>query len=109
MGWIITYLISIFLFYLAFFKIRHFSHEKVYLDDNEKSYYRTYEYRWIDKGKHKFSLWFWILGFIVLVIPIANIVTYIVYVIAVMTGFCDNCDNRYVLCNGLLEFLKKEY
>lgn len=109
MGWIITYLISIFLFYLIFFKTRHFSHERVYLDDNDKSYYRSYECHWIDKGKCKLPLWFWLLGFIILAIPVLNIIAYIVYVIVVMTGCCDDYDDRYVLCNGLLEFLKKEY
>lgn len=109
MGWIIVYVISIFLFYLVFFKIRHFSHERVYLDDNEKAYYKNYEYRWIDKGRCKLPLWVWLLGFIILAIPVLNIVVYIAVVISVMAGGYNDCDDRFVLCNGLIEFLKKEY
>ena len=105
MGCIITYLISIFLFYLSFFKIRHFSHERVYLDDNEKAYYKNYEYRWIDKGRCKLPLWVWLLGFIILAIPVLNIVVYIAVVISVMAGGYNDCDDRFVLCNGLIDFL----
>lgn len=105
----ITYLVSIFLFYSIFFNIRHFSREKVYLDDNDKSYYRRYEYHWIDKGKYKLPVWLWLLGLIILAIPVLNIVVYVFFVIAVVTGGGNSSDDRYVLWNGFTEFLKKKY
>lgn len=91
---IIIYTISIFCFYLIFFRIK----------------YRTREsYRWVDKGKATFPVWVWFVGLIVLLTPVLNIAMYLSITAVTVCGGFDGSDNQFVLGENFKKFMNKRY
>ena len=100
MIFLIIYTISSLLFYLIFFC---FKEQKWTITENGRE--------WTTTKRIKFPLWFWLIGIIVLIIPIMNIVGEILFMIVLYSKYNNNSDwdYRYRFDNKFIAILNKKY
>lgn len=100
---IISYLITAFCYYLIFFKAREEHYEK------ETDHWNS-DRVWVDKGKAKYPVWFWLLFLSIAMIPFLGGVVMVLVVIWFIIGLGDTYDQeRYKLNGSFLSFLNKKY